>query len=133
VLLRVPVPPRRGPRGPAGPTIGYGRNLEAVGLSLPEAAGLLQNDLDRAIAALARRWPWTGMLAEARLGALIAMCFNLGAAKLAEFTKMWAALKEGDFDRAAAEMLDSRWARQVGARARRLAQQMRSGAWPETS
>ena len=57
------------------------------------------------------------------------MAFNLGVGGLLAFTKMFAALQERDWDRAAAEMLDSRWARQVGDRAVRLAQQMTSNAW----
>ena len=111
------------------PTVGYGRNLRDVGIDRGEALVLLANDLDRAIEAVGRRWPWAESLGEARHGVLVEMALNLGPAGLATFTKMWAALKEGDFERAATEMLDSEWSRQVGDRARRLAQQMRTGVW----
>ncbi|MFQ5421037.1 MAG: hypothetical protein ACE5EY_11830, partial [Anaerolineae bacterium] len=57
----------------------------------------------------------------------INMAFNLGRTRLARFGKMWAAIHIGDYALAAEEMLDSRWARQVGERAHRLAEMMRDG------
>jgi lysozyme len=115
-------------------TIGIGRNLETKGISHPEAVGLAENDLDDAIEAVAARWPWTGSLAEARLATLIEMCLNLGPAGLADFRQMWAALRGGDFERAAAEILDSDAARSPDApglrtRYQRLARQMRAGTF----
>jgi len=64
-----------------------------------------------------------------RQAVLVDMAFNLGRAGLASFQKMRAALALGDFERAAAEMLDSLWARQVGRRARELAEMMQTGQW----
>jgi lysozyme len=55
------------------------------------------------------------------------MCFNLGIARLRGFKKMLAAMQAGDVETAAKEMLDSTWAKQVGARAHRLAAQWRAG------
>jgi lysozyme len=55
------------------------------------------------------------------------MAFNLGSAKLCAFHRMIEALSEGDFDEAATQMLNSRWAEQVGHRAIKLAQMMRYG------
>ena len=52
------------------------------------------------------------------------MAFNLGETRLRGFRKMWAALEEGNYATAAAEMLDSKWATQVKGRARDLAQLM---------
>jgi lysozyme len=110
-------------------TVGFGRNLEAVGISRGEALLLLANDLEAAAAAVGERWPWAAGLDEPRLGVLINMAVNLGPWGLAEFRRMLAACRAGEYDTAAAEMLDSRWAGQVGDRAQRLAQQMRSGQW----
>jgi lysozyme len=42
-----------------------------------------------------------------------------------------AALKESDFDTAAAELLDSRWSTQVGSRAQELATQIKTGKYQE--
>lgn len=57
------------------------------------------------------------------------MAYNLGVKGLLGFTKMLAAFAAGDYDTAAVEMLDSKWAKQVGDRATRLAEQMRTGRW----
>jgi lysozyme len=56
------------------------------------------------------------------------MAFNLGLPRLLTFHDMIAALGRQDYGAAADAMLASRWAVQVGDRARRLAQMMRTGA-----
>ena len=48
------------------------------------------------------------------------MCFNMGAPRLSGFKKFIAGVNSGDWNTAAVEMMDSRWARQVGDRAIRL-------------
>ena len=58
---------------------------------------------------------------------LMNMGFNMGRAGIAKFKNMWAAINRYDYEQAAAEMLDSRWATQVGARAVELAGMMRDG------
>ena len=50
------------------------------------------------------------------------MCFNLGAPRLSKFHKFIAAINNSEWIEAAVEMMDSRWANQVGARAERLKQ-----------
>ena len=57
------------------------------------------------------------------------MCFNLGIGRLLNFRNFLSALQSGDHKAAAAEMLDSLWAKQVGARAQRLALQIETGTW----
>ena len=111
-------------------TIGYGRNLEDVGISLEEAELMLEHDLDRAIQAAREVIPGFDELDEVRQAVLVDMAFNLGRAGLGGFRRCRAALALGDFERAASEMLDSLWARQVGRRAEELAEMMRSGQWP---
>lgn len=107
-------------------TIGYGRNLEDAGLSPEEAEVLLRNDLFRCEAELREALGETyEALSPARKAALLDMIYNLGKTRFLGFKKMIAALKAGDFARAAAEMLDSRWAAQVGQRAQFLAEKMR--------
>lgn len=109
-------------------TIGYGRNLTDVGISQTEANALLDADLDVAIAALMRVHPDVLNLDPVRQIVLANMAFNLGVPALGHFTQMWAALDRGNWTEASAAMLDSDWARQVGARATRLAAAMKSGA-----
>lgn len=62
-----------------------------------------------------------------RRAVILDMLFNLGLTKIRCFHKMFKALREGDFEEAAKEMLDSKWARQVGGRSFHLAQMMRRG------
>ena len=66
-------------------------------------------------------------LSPARQDVIINMAYNLGLGGLFGFKMMWAALYRGDYDTAADEMLNSRWARQVKGRAVRLADEMRKG------
>lgn len=60
-------------------------------------------------------------LTGARQRVFIRMAFNLGRKRLGGFKKMIAAVEAGDWPEVSAQMVDSKWARQVGARARRLA------------
>jgi lysozyme len=110
-------------------TIGVGRNLDDVGISVAEAEAMLEHDLTKITAGIARLLPWTEDLDPARFGVLQNMAFNLGITGLLRFTKMLDALSRHDYATAANEMLDSLWAKQVGRRADRLATQMRSGEW----
>jgi lysozyme len=109
-------------------TIGVGRNLEDRGISEDEAAMLLDNDIMSVWKELSRVLPGFTSLDDTRQHVLMDMCFNLGTAGLLKFKAMLAAVEARDFDRAAAEMLDSAWARQVGKRAQTLAQMMKTGA-----
>jgi len=58
---------------------------------------------------------------------VIDMAFNIGVPRLTGFKKMWAAIHCGDYEEAALEMMDSKWARQVGRRAKRLSLMMKTG------
>jgi lysozyme len=53
------------------------------------------------------------------------MMFNLGRPRLSKFVGMKRGVDAKDWDSAADEMVDSRWYRQVGARADRLVNRMR--------
>lgn len=108
-------------------TIGYGRNLTNVGISRKEAAFLLANDLDAAEQSCRDAFDWFDQLSPARQRVLIEMAFNLGFRKLLGFGQTLKACQEGRYADAAARMLTSRWAQQVGQRAVTLAEQMRVG------
>ena len=108
-------------------TVGIGRNLDAVGISRDEAEYLLKNDIKRCETFLRDRFPWYDKLSEARQDVLISMVFNLGMSGFLKFNAMITALEQGNFWKAADEMLNSLWAKQVKGRAIRLAQMMRSG------
>ena len=103
-------------------TVGVGRNLDDIGLADDEVDHLLDNDIARAIRGLDRAIPWWRQVpGEARRRALVNMAFNIGIPRLMSFKKMLAALRRGAWTEAKAEALDSKWARQVGARAQRIA------------
>ena len=108
-------------------SIGYGRNLTDNGITQLEADDMLSQDITRHWTDVISRYPFVESLDAARQIALGNMCFNLGISALSKFTVMWLALEHGDFQKAAAAMLDSEWAKQVGARATRLAATMASG------
>jgi lysozyme len=108
-------------------TIGVGRNLDDVGLSDDEIMYLLTNDIKRVEADLDHHMPWWRRMSEARQGVIANMCFNLGVEGLAGFKNTLAAMQAGDYDKAADGMLASKWAKQVGKRAVRLADMMRKG------
>jgi lysozyme len=109
-------------------TIGYGHNLE-LGISKEVADVLLQQDMQSAQQAVAKRFAWWAQLNEVRQFVLVDMCFNMGLAKLCTFKKMVAALRRADYTAAASEMLNSRWAVQVGHRAQELAAMMKTGEY----
>jgi lysozyme len=108
-------------------TIGIGRNIEDVGITEEEALVLLGNDIARVISDLDRNVPTFSGLDEIRKRVLVDMCFNLGISRLMKFRRMLAALEVSDYAQAAVEMMDSRWARQVGSRAERLKHMMKTG------
>jgi len=105
-------------------TIGVGRNLEDNGITEEEAMYLLRNDLKRTYEELRSNFSWYERLDSYRQEVLMNMCFNLGISRLKGFRKMIAALEIKDFKEAAVQMLDSRWAKQVGVRAVRLSEIM---------
>ncbi len=113
-------------------TIGIGRLIDkrkGGGISKAEALILLRNDIFKVKENLYRVLPWTSTLDHIRYAALVNMCFNLGINGLLQFKNALAAMESEQWETAATEMLDSRWAAQVGARAIRLSQQMRTGEW----
>ena len=132
---------------PAGRlTIGWGHNLEASPIpndwfsdgekahagsviTNTTAEKLLRDD----VAVCARQldsymYTWRTMK-PARQAVLLNMCFNMGWGGLKEFKKMLDAVKRRSWREAAAEMQDSRWARQVKGRAKELSLQMLLGEW----
>lgn len=109
-------------------TIGWGRNLSDNGISVAEGELLLSNDLDDAVRA-GTLYPWYAGLDAARQAAVTNMLFNLGPQKFAKFYNTVQALKTQHYEEAAIYMLESKWAEQVGARARRLADTIRTGEW----
>ena len=109
-------------------TIGYGRNLESNPLTKEEATLLLDNDLRMVMYSLRDHKLLDGHN-EARNAVIINMAFNLGVTGLLRFKKTLEYYRNGDYESASREMLDSKWARQVKGRAIELSKQMLTGEW----
>jgi len=109
-------------------TIGIGRNLDDRGISQKEAYAMLERDILDFEQQLLDEIPdiFNG-LDEVRQSVLLNMCFNLGMNGLLGFKNTLAFVKAGDWERAANNMLVSRWAKQVGRRAIELSELMRKG------
>ena len=114
-------------------TIGVGRLIDKAlggGLSDGEIDYLLANDIKRCRAE-AEQYPWFNKMNEPRQAVILSMLFNLGRPRFDKFQNMQAALLVGDYTLASHEMLDSRWASQVGRRAIEMSEMMESGEWHE--
>lgn len=108
-------------------TGGVGRNLTDRPFSEDEIDLMLRNDIRGVELDLDRACPWWRQMSDARQNVLANMCFNLGIDRLLGFVNTLALMKAKRYDAAAAEMLNSKWANQVGDRAIRLAATMRKG------
>ena len=113
------------------PTFGVGHLIiegdaehgSAVGTTITEerVKECFEKDLDIAVseceALFGDNWNnYPGELQEV----LVNMMFNMGRGRLGGFKKFIAAINESDWEKASIEMMDSRWATQVGNRAIRL-------------
>lgn len=110
-------------------TIAYGRNLTDVGISKREGAFLLHNDMARTLEEIEQHFPFLldPSVPDGVKSGFANMLFNLGLPRLFKFKKMLAALESRDYKRAAAEALDSKYARDVGDRAVRVANRISTG------
>jgi lysozyme len=129
-------------------TIGIGRNLKDRGISKEEldymdipnmgvvyehgiteadARYLALNDIKIVENELCKVHECVEDLDAVRQLILMDMAFNMGVPRLCKFKKMWNAIYEHNFEAASLEMMDSRWARQVGNRAKKLSDAMRTG------
>jgi len=112
------------------PTMGVGHLIlesdeehgKEVGTAISEQRIMecLHADIDIVCKELDRGLSWWRGLSDNHRRVLANMCFNLGLPRLSGFKKFLAAMEEGDMDTAAEEMMDSKWATQVGDRAKRL-------------
>ena len=111
-------------------TIGVGRNISESGLGLSddEIDYLLDNDIKRVQEELQDTYFWFDELNDARQDAMVDICFNLGLTKLRGFTNALTAMSREQFDVAADEFMDSKWAKQVGMRALRVTEMIRTGS-----
>lgn len=124
-------------------TIGIGRNLETNPLTpkekevvkdlnkinVEQAIYLLKNDVKRCTKDLINNVSFFYQLDDERQYALLDMCFNMGIKKLLGFKRMLNAMLIGDYRGAAKECLMSKYAKDVGKRAQRIARLIETGVW----
>lgn len=108
-------------------TAGVGRNISDRAFSEDEIQLMLSNDINLAAKDVRQLVPGFDNLDDVRQEVLVNMSFNLGYDRLSGFKKFLAAVNSSEFATASLEMLDSKWAKQVGARAVRLSNAMRTG------
>ena len=134
-------------RCPAGKlTTGIGRNLDDNPLSTEEKAFighngrtkpitneqafyLCRNDLKRIRKELDLYFPWWRDLDVERQFVMIDLVFNMGPATLQTFQKTLSSIANGYYIKAGEQLLQSKYARQVGIRAERNAYCLKTGQW----
>ena len=105
-------------------TIGVGHNLTDLGLD-PDVIELqFAHDIQSAISTCQAIFDNWHELPDMVQVVLANMAFNLGFYRLSKFKRMIKAINEKDFQTAAIEMLDSKWAIQVGDRSNELSEIM---------
>lgn len=97
-------------------TFGYGFTY----IEEDEAAAVAEFKLNKLVKAFEKREPFINKLPLQKQEVIIEMSFQMGIDGVLKFKNMWKALKEFDYLRASEEMMDSRWAKQTSARAKRL-------------
>jgi lysozyme len=107
-------------------TIGAGINLEKQHIPKHVADAWLESIVTPLIETLSG-YSWFNSLNQARQIVIADMAYQMGLAGLLQFQNMIQAIMDNDYEKAAEEMLDSRWARQTPNRANRNAQAMRDG------
>lgn len=112
-------------------TIGYGHNLQFMPITKTTADVMLQEDLSWFVENLPKHLAFFESLDDARKSVLLDMAYNLGLIGLLRFKKFLGYMAQKDYDKAADEMLNSVWARQVGQRAYNNARIIRTGVWVE--
>lgn len=113
-------------------TIGVGRLIDkrkGGGITKEESEYLLSNDISKVNAQLDINMPWWRKLDEPRQAVLQGMAFQMGIAGLLGFKNTLKMVESGDYEGAGKGMLNSLWAKQTPARAKRMSEQMRTGEW----
>lgn len=102
------------------------RDFKTNGITEDEAMMLLRNDIYSCDNDLKRKVKWYESAKEELKEVLINMCFNMGIKTLLSFRNTLWYMGAGEYEKAATNMLKSKWARQVKSRATRLAERVRA-------
>jgi lysozyme len=108
-------------------TIGPGLNLTVNGIDKQTAFRMMKKHIEKRENVLRNEFTFWPHLSRARQNVLLEMVYNLGYGDFIDFVNFFDALREGDFERAADEILDSDAARDLPDRYQNLARRMREG------
>ena len=100
-------------------TIGYGHNLDDLGISQGIADMIFQEDLARAVEQARQVFPDLTEYPEEVITVVVDMVFNLGLTRFEQFKRFISAIKERNYKLAVAEIDNSLYAKQVPNRARK--------------
>lgn len=119
------------------PTIGIGTVLGPKGtplkyytltVSKSVAKAFLREEINRLLDVL-RSYPWFTSCNEARKAILVSMAYQMGEKGLLTFKNTLTLIERGEYDKAADNMMQSKWAKQTPNRAKRHAEVMRTGSF----
>ena len=102
-----------------GQSVGTGVHLDRVNEAFDEDVSVMIDEAKKL-------FPDLEDLPEEAQQVIVNMTFNMGRPRLSKFKKFIAGVNAGDWEKAAVEMMDSRWAKQVGSRAERLRNRIRA-------
>lgn len=107
-------------------TIGIGYNLTDRGLPQEWIDNQIKEDINYFYTYLTTKYSFFKNLSSPRKAALVDMAF-MGVKKIEEFKRMWTALEKEDYKTASQEVINSLYAKQVGTRALRIADDILNG------
>jgi lysozyme len=108
------------------PTIGYGFAIKDLVLEEDLCDEILLRKLRILGKSVMGKFPFFDSLPSDCKTVLMEMCYQLGVTGVSKFKKALKAMEDGDWEKAADEMLDSKWAKQTPNRAKEMSNIIRS-------
>ena len=108
------------------PTIGYGFAIKDLVLEEDLCDEILLRKLRILGKSVMGKFPFFDSLPSDCKDVLMEMCYQLGVTGVSRFKKALKAMEDGDWEKAADEMLDSKWAKQTPNRAKEMSNIIRS-------
>ena len=108
------------------PTIGYGFAIKDLVLEEDLCDEILLRKLRILGKSVIGKFPFFDSLPSDCKTVLMEMCYQLGVTGVSKFKKALKAMEDGDWEKAADEMLDSKWAKQTPNRAKEMSNIIRS-------
>jgi|TARA_R110002073_G_scaffold47737_1_gene129031 lysozyme len=108
------------------PTIGYGFAIKDLVLQEDLCDEILLRKLRILGRSVMGKFPFFDSLPSECKSVLMEMCYQLGVTGVSKFKKALKAMEDGDWEKAADEMLDSKWAKQTPNRAKEMSNIIRS-------